>query len=76
MFSLFTRSGAVLIGMVICFSLQAAKPNLVVYTYDSFTSDWGPGPQVKTAFEQGLVPLDPGLGIAELISHFRPFDKQ
>ena len=29
----------------------AAKPNLVVYTYDSFTSDWGPGPQVKTAFE-------------------------
>jgi thiamine transport system substrate-binding protein len=23
----------------------------VVYTYDSFTSDWGPGPQVKQAFE-------------------------
>ena len=33
------------------FSLQAAAPNLVVYTYDSFTSDWGPGPQVKEAFE-------------------------
>ena len=28
-----------------------ATPTLVVYTYDSFTSDWGPGPQVKTAFE-------------------------
>ena len=30
---------------------QAATPKLVVYTYDSFTSDWGPGPQVKAAFE-------------------------
>ncbi len=29
----------------------AAKPDLVVYTYDSFVSDWGPGPQVETAFE-------------------------
>ena len=28
-----------------------AAPTLVVYTYDSFTSDWGPGPQVKAAFE-------------------------
>ena len=33
------------------FALQAATPKLVVYTYDSFTSDWGPGPQIKTAFE-------------------------
>lgn len=29
----------------------ADKPELNVYTYDSFTSEWGPGPQVKTAFE-------------------------
>ena len=29
----------------------AARPELVVYTYDSFVSDWGPGPQVETAFE-------------------------
>ena len=27
------------------------KPTLTVYTYSSFTSDWGPGPKVKTAFE-------------------------
>ena len=27
------------------------KPELVVYTYDSFVSDWGPGPQIKAAFE-------------------------
>ena len=31
---------------------QAATPTLVIYTYDSFTSEWGPGPQVKKAFEQ------------------------
>ena len=27
------------------------KPVLTVYTYDSFASDWGPGPLVETAFE-------------------------
>ena len=28
-----------------------AKPVLTVYTYDSFSADWGPGPTVKKAFE-------------------------
>lgn len=28
-----------------------AKPLLTVYTYDSFSADWGPGPAVKKAFE-------------------------
>jgi thiamine transport system substrate-binding protein len=37
--------------LILAFSAQGSTPNLVVYTYDSFTSDWGPGPQVKTAFE-------------------------
>ena len=27
------------------------RPNLVVYTYDSFNSDWGPGPKIEKAFE-------------------------
>lgn len=27
------------------------KPVLTVYTYDSFNSEWGPGPAVKAAFE-------------------------
>ena len=27
------------------------KPILTVYTYDSFVSDWGPGPAVEKAFE-------------------------
>ena len=28
-----------------------AKPVLTVYTYDSFSADWGPGPAVKKTFE-------------------------
>ncbi|MDH5353564.1 MAG: thiamine ABC transporter substrate binding subunit [Gammaproteobacteria bacterium] len=31
---------------------SAGKQTLTIYTYDSFTSDWGPGPQVKKAFEE------------------------
>jgi len=27
------------------------KPTLTVYTYESFVSEWGPGPKVKEAFE-------------------------
>lgn len=30
----------------------AARKTLTVYTYDSFTADWGPGPKVKAAFEK------------------------
>jgi thiamine transport system substrate-binding protein len=30
----------------------AQTPVLTVYTYDSFASDWGPGPQVELAFEE------------------------
>lgn len=33
------------------FSLQAI-PTLTIYTYNSFISDWGPGPRIKPAFEQ------------------------
>ena len=40
-----------LLALSLSFAAPAATPNLVVYTYDSFTSDWGPGPQVKSAFE-------------------------
>jgi thiamine transport system substrate-binding protein len=29
----------------------ADLPTLTVYTYSSFTAEWGPGPAVKTAFE-------------------------
>ncbi|MGH6930796.1 MAG: thiamine ABC transporter substrate binding subunit [Dongiaceae bacterium] len=29
----------------------ADLPTLTIYTYSSFTSEWGPGPAIKTAFE-------------------------
>jgi thiamine transport system substrate-binding protein len=29
----------------------AAQDSLTIYTYDSFTSDWGPGPAIEQAFE-------------------------
>src|SRR5690606_8797689 len=28
-----------------------AQEKLTIYTYESFTSEWGPGPQVEKAFE-------------------------
>lgn len=43
--------GAGLLVLIMSSAVQAAVPTLVVYTYDSFTSEWGPGPQIKTAFE-------------------------
>ncbi len=30
----------------------ADVPELVVYTYDSFVSEWGPGPKIEAAFEE------------------------
>ena len=30
---------------------NATAETITVYTYDSFVSDWGPGPQIKAAFE-------------------------
>jgi len=31
---------------------SAQTPVLTVYTYDSFTADWGPGPGIELAFEE------------------------
>ncbi len=39
-------------GMSVVASMATAQtPVLTVYTYDSFVSDWGPGPAVEKAFE-------------------------
>ncbi len=40
-------------GLALTATLATAqdKPVLTVYTYDSFITDWGPGPQVEKAFE-------------------------
>jgi thiamine transport system substrate-binding protein len=32
-------------------AMAQERPELVVYTYDSFASDWGPGPVIEPAFE-------------------------
>ncbi|WP_395542988.1 thiamine ABC transporter substrate binding subunit [Neotabrizicola sp. sgz301269] len=43
---------------LLAFSALAARaelPVLTVLTYDSFTSEWGPGPQVEKAFEEACA---------------------
>ena len=50
-------------------ALAADRPVLSIYTYDSFASEWGPGPAVEKAFEEGcdcdlqFVALDSSIGI-------------
>ena len=57
---------------VSCFAATPAaaeKEILTVYTYDSFISDWGPGPKIEEAFEAecgcdlNFVGLDSSIGI-------------
>ncbi len=64
-------------GLLTATSAMAAgadKAQLTVYTYDSFVSDWGPGPKVEEAFETtcncdlNLVGVDDG---AALLSRLR-----
>ena len=49
------------------------KPVLTVYTYDSFASEWGPGPKVETAFEEqcecdlNFVAVDSSTGLLSRI---------
>jgi len=45
---------AISAGLIACASAALAedKPVLTVYTYDSFVSDWGPGPAIEAAFEE------------------------
>ncbi len=43
--------------LIIIFSMnlshaETQKETLNIYTYDSFSSKWGPGPKIKTAFEK------------------------
>lgn len=54
-------------------SQAADTPKLVVYTYDAFAADWGPGPKVKQAFETEcdceleFVSMDSSIGILRKI---------
>ena len=68
--NIFTLALAAIAGSVPVLSVLAAeKPVLTVYTYDSFASEWGPGPAVEKAFEATcdcdlkFVALDSSIGI-------------
>ena len=56
--------------LVLCVpAIAVAKPILTVYTYDSFASEWGPGPEIEKAFEETcacdlqFIALDSSIGI-------------
>lgn len=61
-------------GMMSATMAVADTPVLTVYTYDSFVTDWGPGPQIEAAFEAtcacdlNLVGIEDG---AALLSRIR-----
>ncbi|MCW8349012.1 thiamine ABC transporter substrate binding subunit [Vibrio sp. ZSDZ65] len=66
----YTRLSKVAIATSLLALAQVASAStLTVYTYDSFASDWGPGPAIKKAFEAQcdcelqLVALDDGVSI-------------
>ncbi|MDN2567230.1 thiamine ABC transporter substrate binding subunit [Aquibium sp. A9E412] len=44
-------TAAALAGATLALPAAAQDATLTVYTYDSFTADWGPGPLVEEAFE-------------------------
>ncbi|WP_067099803.1 thiamine ABC transporter substrate binding subunit [Marinomonas atlantica] len=62
------KSFAVTATALLASSIAAAN-TLNVYTYDSFASEWGPGPKIKTRFEAqcdcevNFVALDSSVGI-------------
>ncbi|NDW06068.1 thiamine ABC transporter substrate binding subunit [Jiella pacifica] len=70
----FSASAAVALATVAvivggAFAQSGDRPTLTVYTYDSFSAEWGPGPKLKQAFESGcdctldFVGLDDGVAI-------------
>ncbi len=55
--------------LTLTFSAVAADNTLTIYTYNSFASDWGPGPAIEKAFETQcncdleLIALDDSISI-------------
>ena len=62
-------AAALLLSALAAVPAAAADKTLTVYTYDAFTSDWGPGPAIKKAFEAECgctleyVALDSSIGV-------------
>lgn len=47
------------------FAAHAQEKTLTVYTYESFTSDWGPGPKIKAEFEKTCACTVNFIGVAD-----------
>lgn len=47
------------------FAANAQEKTLTVYTYESFTSDWGPGPKIKAEFEKTCACTVNFIGVAD-----------
>ncbi|MFK4770890.1 thiamine ABC transporter substrate binding subunit [Rhizobium sp. ZW T2_16] len=47
------------------FAAEAQDKTLTVYTYESFTSDWGPGPKIKAEFEKTCACTVNFVGVAD-----------
>lgn len=69
-FSLSSLFSAAAVSLSVVISpVTLATDTLNVYTYDSFSSDWGPGPKIKANFEKecgckvNFVALDSSVGI-------------
>ena len=66
---LYSVLAALLLSLPLMPASAADKPVLTIYTYESFTSEWGPGPQIEAAFEGqcncdlNFVALDSSIGI-------------
>ncbi|WP_163834424.1 thiamine ABC transporter substrate binding subunit [Spartinivicinus ruber] len=60
---------AILVVLLSVFSFLASANSLTVYTYQSFVSEWGPGPKLQASFEKQCncqlkwVGLDDGVSI-------------
>jgi thiamine transport system substrate-binding protein len=57
MFNFITKTRVLLVALPAFLAVSAADASaagktLTIYTYESFTSEWGPGPKVKEAFEK------------------------
>ncbi|MDR9439001.1 MAG: hypothetical protein RI841_05830 [Halomonas sp.] len=66
------RPAALILTLVAVSTASAAERSLTIYTYDSFVSEWGPGPGIEAAFEQRcgdcdlrFVALDGGVDILQ-----------
>ncbi len=65
--AVFLRSGfaAAILSIALAMPAAAADKTLTVYTYESFVSEWGPGPKVKEAFEKTCACTVEFIGVAD-----------